>query len=86
MIVTLMKKQSRRYDWLGKNYLLLPALCSLFSDRIVGVEAVLESLQRVKANAVMRSTLNVQDHHNRFEIFEHNLKESNLKQKKFTWR
>jgi len=32
----------------------------------------------------MRSTLNVQDHHNRFGIFEHNFKESNLKKTRLT--
>jgi len=79
-----MIKQSSTYDRLGRSYLLLLALCSLFSDLVVEVEAVLESLQRVKINTVLRSSKNGHDHYNRFDIFEHNLKESNLQ--KLTWR
>jgi len=79
-----MIKQSSTYDRLGRSYLLPLALCSLFSDRVVEPEAVLKSLQRVKINTVWRSSSNGQDHYNRFEIFDHNLKESN--QQKLTWR
>jgi len=47
-----MIKQTSTYDRLGRSYLLQLALCSLFSDRVVEAEAVLESLQKI--NTVLR--------------------------------